>query len=181
MAPRLTEKLRMNPRATDKGSIPREDMPRMSFICRISAPATAGIAMRKENLTDASRECPHNIPPPMVQPERDAPGNRPTTSILIRQLTPRALGMLIAMYEHKIFTQGVIWNIYSFDQWGVELGKQLAGKILPQLADGTTVTGHDSSTTGLIEKYKAMAGRTPAAQPGKLLSVDPLSVVKLHT
>ena len=64
------------------------------------------------------------------------------------------LGKLIAMYEHKIFTQGVIWNIYSFDQWGVELGKQLAGKILPELGNDEQVTSHDSSTNGLINKWK---------------------------
>jgi len=81
-------------------------------------------------------------------------GNHPTNSILIKQLTPRALGSLIAMYEHKIFVQGVIWNIFSFDQWGVELGKQLAGKILPELGDDNPVTSHDSSTNGLINAFK---------------------------
>ncbi len=82
-------------------------------------------------------------------------GNRPTNSILFKQLTPRTLGSLIAMYEHKIFVQGVIWNIFSFDQWGVELGKQLANKILPELASEETITSHDSSTNGLINAYKA--------------------------
>lgn len=82
-------------------------------------------------------------------------GNRPTNSILLKEITPRSLGSLIAMYEHKIFTQGIIWNIYSFDQWGVELGKQLAGKILPELKDDSKVTTHDSSTNGLIDQYKA--------------------------
>jgi glucose-6-phosphate isomerase len=82
-------------------------------------------------------------------------GNRPTNSILIKEITPRSLGSLIAMYEHKIFVQGIIWNIYSFDQWGVELGKQLAGKILPELKDDSEVTSHDSSTNGLINQYKA--------------------------
>ena len=83
-------------------------------------------------------------------------GNRPTNSILFPLLTPRTLGSLIAMYEHKIFVQGVIWNIFSFDQWGVELGKQLAGRILPELRDDRPVTSHDSSTNGLINAYKAM-------------------------
>ena len=83
-------------------------------------------------------------------------GNKPTNSILIKQLTPRSLGSLIAMYEHKIFTQGVIWNIFSFDQWGVELGKQLANKILPELDDDREVTAHDSSTNGLINAYKKL-------------------------
>ena len=83
-------------------------------------------------------------------------GNKPTNSILVKQITPRTLGSLIAMYEHKIFVQGVIWNIFSFDQWGVELGKQLANKILPELDDDKAVTTHDSSTNGLINAYKEM-------------------------
>ncbi|WP_286776664.1 glucose-6-phosphate isomerase [Sphingobacterium sp. UBA2074] len=82
-------------------------------------------------------------------------GNRPTNSILFKKMTPRTLGRLIALYEHKIFVQGVIWNIYSFDQWGVELGKQLANQILPELSDANTVMSHDSSTNGLINAYKA--------------------------
>ena len=82
-------------------------------------------------------------------------GNRPTNSILVKQITPRTLGNLIAMYEHKIFVQGVIWNIFSFDQWGVELGKQLANQILPELADESEVVTHDSSTNGLINAFKA--------------------------
>ena len=85
-------------------------------------------------------------------------GNRPTTSILYGELTPHRLGSLIALYEHKIFVQGVIWNINSFDQWGVELGKQLANKILPELAGDAPVTSHDSSTNGLIDYYKALRG-----------------------
>jgi len=82
-------------------------------------------------------------------------GNRPTNSFLIKKITPRTLGTLIALYEHKIFVQGVIWNIYSFDQWGVELGKQLASNILPELKDNAPVNSHDSSTNGLINQYKA--------------------------
>lgn len=80
-------------------------------------------------------------------------GNRPTTSILIDKLTPESLGSLIAMYEHKIFVEGVIWNIYSYDQWGVELGKQLASKILKDLAT-TELSAHDSSTTNLLKQFK---------------------------
>lgn len=83
-------------------------------------------------------------------------GNRPTNSLLFKKLTPRMLGILLAMYEHKIFTQGVIWNIYSFDQWGVELGKQLAKSILPELSGDAQVTSHDSSTNGLINAWKVM-------------------------
>lgn len=83
-------------------------------------------------------------------------GNRPTNSILFKKLTPRVLGSLIAMYEHKIFVQGVVWNIFSFDQWGVELGKQLAKKILPELTGDNPVVSHDSSTNGLINAFKEM-------------------------
>ncbi|HMZ45995.1 MAG TPA: glucose-6-phosphate isomerase, partial [Chitinophagaceae bacterium] len=81
-------------------------------------------------------------------------GNKPTNSFLIKKITPFTLGQLIALYEHKIFVQGVIWNIFSFDQWGVELGKQLANKILPELNNKEIVTCHDSSTNGLINWYK---------------------------
>ena len=81
-------------------------------------------------------------------------GNRPTNSILVKQVTPTVLGSLIALYEHKIFTQGVIWNIFSFDQWGVELGKQLANNILPELGGEEAVASHDSSTNGLINAFK---------------------------
>ncbi|MCG3865653.1 MULTISPECIES: glucose-6-phosphate isomerase [unclassified Photobacterium] len=81
-------------------------------------------------------------------------GNRPTNSILVKEITPYTLGALIALYEHKIFTQGVIWNIFSFDQWGVELGKQLANQILPELNNKEQVSSHDSSTNGLINAFK---------------------------
>ncbi|GAA4091797.1 glucose-6-phosphate isomerase [Mucilaginibacter panaciglaebae] len=90
-----------------------------------------------------------------LAPFKEFEGNRPTNSILVKMITPRTLGSLIAMYEHKIFVQGIIWNIYSFDQWGVELGKQLAGKILPELKNNDEITSHDSSTNGLINQYKA--------------------------
>jgi glucose-6-phosphate isomerase len=86
-------------------------------------------------------------------------GNKPTNSILLKMLTPRSLGQLIAMYEHKIFVQGAVWNIYSFDQWGVELGKQLANQILPELMNNENVLSHDSSTNGLINAYKTMKKR----------------------
>ena len=96
-------------------------------------------------------------------PYRVFEGNKPTNSILFRQLTPRTLGSLIAMYEHKIFVQGVIWNIFSFDQWGVELGKQLARSIEPELRDSRPVSTHDGSTNGLINFFKELreeAGRS---------------------
>lgn len=83
-------------------------------------------------------------------------GNRPTNSILVKKITPHSLGELIALYEHKIFVQGAIWNIFSFDQWGVELGKQLANKILPELENEETISSHDVSTNGLINTYKKM-------------------------
>ncbi|HSF52923.1 MAG TPA: glucose-6-phosphate isomerase [Algoriphagus sp.] len=91
-----------------------------------------------------------------IAPHRVFEGNRPTNSILVKQINPYTLGQLIAMYEHKIFVQGVIWNIFSFDQWGVELGKVLANGILPELAGDEEVTSHDSSTNGLINTYKQM-------------------------
>ena len=98
---------------------------------------------------------------PEAEVERLAPhkvftGNRPTSSFLHQQLTPHALGRLIALYEHKIFVQGVIWNVNSFDQMGVELGKQLAKAIHPELAGPGPVATHDSSTNGLINTYKRM-------------------------
>ena len=87
-------------------------------------------------------------------------GNRPTNSILVKQIDPFMLGQLIAIYEHKIFVQGIIWNIYSFDQWGVELGKQLANRILPELILKGDVSSHDSSTNGLINAFRQMSGRS---------------------
>jgi glucose-6-phosphate isomerase len=81
-------------------------------------------------------------------------GNKPTNSILVKEITPYSLGSLIALYEHKIFIQGVIWNIFSFDQWGVELGKQLANNILPELEASEPVSSHDSSTNALINIFK---------------------------
>lgn len=92
----------------------------------------------------------------LLAPYKVFPGNVPTNSILVKKITPRTLGSLIAMYEHKIFVQGIIWNIYSFDQWGVQLGKQLANAILPELDDDQPVTTHDVSTNGLINAYKEL-------------------------
>lgn len=92
----------------------------------------------------------------MLLPHKVFAGNKPTNSIMFERLTPRTLGRLIALYEHKIFVQGVIWNVNSFDQWGVELGKQLASKIQPELGDAQPVSGHDVSTSGLINHYKSL-------------------------
>jgi glucose-6-phosphate isomerase len=91
-----------------------------------------------------------------LYPYKVCEGNRPTNSIIFKKLIPKVLGSLIAMYEHKIFVQGVIWNIFSFDQWGVEIGKQLAQKIQPELGDDKPADSHDSSTNGLINAYKNM-------------------------
>jgi len=96
-----------------------------------------------------------NVPASLI-PYKSFSGNRPTNSFLVKEITPFTLGQLIALYEHKIFVQGIIWNIYSFDQWGVELGKQLAGKILPELQGTEEVSSHDSSTNGLINAWKKM-------------------------
>jgi len=105
------------------------------------------VELKASGKTDAEIEA--------LAPFKEFDGNRPTNSILVKKITPRILGSLIAMYEHKIFVQGIIWNIYSFDQWGVELGKQLAGKILPELRNNDEVSSHDSSTNGLINQDKA--------------------------
>lgn len=105
-----------------------------------------------------AEECrAEGVAEPLV-PYKVFEGNRPTNSILVKKVTPFVLGEMIAMYEHKIFVQGVIWNIYSFDQWGVELGKQLANKILPELMDKQEVSSHDASTNGLINTCKAWWG-----------------------
>ncbi|MFF5384037.1 glucose-6-phosphate isomerase [Pedobacter suwonensis] len=103
--------------------------------------------LKKEGKSDAEIE--------KIAPFKVFEGNRPTNSILLKKITPYTLGSLVAIYEHKIFVQGIIWNIFSFDQWGVELGKQLAKKILPELVGNEEVSSHDSSTNGLINQYKA--------------------------
>jgi glucose-6-phosphate isomerase len=87
-------------------------------------------------------------------PHKVFPGNRPTNSLLYQKLDPRTLGLLIALYEHKIFVQGIIWNVNSFDQWGVELGKKLANAILPELRAKGDVSSHDASTNGLLSEIK---------------------------
>jgi glucose-6-phosphate isomerase len=92
-------------------------------------------------------------------PHKVFTGNRPTNTILFNRLTPRTLGRLIALYEHKIFVQGIIWNVNSYDQWGVELGKQLANAILPELTSAGEVTSHDASTNGLVNWFKTRRGK----------------------
>jgi glucose-6-phosphate isomerase len=93
---------------------------------------------------------------PEQVPHRVFPGNRPTNTMLAPKLTPFVLGQLIATYEHKVFTQGTVWGINSFDQWGVELGKVLANRIVPQLEDDHAPLDHDSSTNALIERYRQL-------------------------
>jgi glucose-6-phosphate isomerase len=114
--------------------------------------------MKGKTETEAREELEHAGMPQdrigLLLPHKGFPGNRPTTSILFPLLSPRVLGSLLALYEHKIFVQGIVWRINSFDQWGVELGKQLANAILPELDAGASVAGHDSSTYGLIQEIR---------------------------
>ncbi|MCK9275075.1 MAG: glucose-6-phosphate isomerase [Syntrophales bacterium] len=114
--------------------------------------------MRGRTVAEAEEELKRKGPPGeklnLLANSMVCPGNKPTNSIVYSKLTPKTLGMLIALYEHKIFTQGIIWNINSFDQMGVELGKELARNILPELEKGSTLSGHDSSTTALIRYIK---------------------------
>lgn len=117
-------------------------------LMRGRTPAEARAELEAKGYTGAQLE--------LLVAAKTFPGNRPTNSFLYPKLTPKTLGALIALYEHKIFTQGVIWNINSFDQMGVELGKQLAKKILPELIGEGPVTGHDASTNGLINAIKAL-------------------------
>jgi glucose-6-phosphate isomerase len=98
--------------------------------------------MRQQGLDEATLQ--------RLAPHRTFPGNRPSNLLMFDKLTPRTLGAMIALYEHKIYVQGVLWGVNSFDQWGVELGKQLAGAILPQLQDEGAPQAHDGSTAGLI-------------------------------
>jgi len=99
------------------------------------------------------------VPPPQV-PHRTFPGDHPTTTILATELTPSVLGQLIALYEHKVFTQAALWDVDPFDQWGVELGKTLAGRIAPELtADPPPALEHDASTVALIRRYRRLRGR----------------------
>jgi glucose-6-phosphate isomerase len=97
--------------------------------------------------------------PEWLVPHRSFPGNRPSSTLLLDRLTPAALGKLVALYEHSVFTQGALWNINSFDQWGVELGKVLAQRIIPELENGETpALNHDSSTNALIRRYRQLRG-----------------------
>jgi len=110
---------------------------------------------KEEAIAELKKAGKSDIDIERLSPYKVFDGNRPSNSFLLKKITPRTLGSLIAFYEHKIFVQGIVWNIFSFDQWGVELGKQLAGKILPELEDDLPVSSHDSSTNGLINQFKA--------------------------
>ncbi|MEQ9093710.1 MAG: hypothetical protein RLN63_06350, partial [Miltoncostaeaceae bacterium] len=98
--------------------------------------------------------------PPHLVPHRTFPGNRPTTVLMVDELTPASLGALIALYEHRTFVQGAVWGVNSFDQWGVELGKALAARIVPELADPDAPLHHDSSTDTLIRRYRGRRSET---------------------
>ncbi len=128
--------------------------------------------MRGKSLEEVKQEmAAQGVSPQEIErlaPYRSFEGNRPSNTILFRKLTPRVLGSLIALYEHKIFVQGAIWNIFSFDQWGVELGKQLAGKILGELEGGEVSQDHDTSTLGLIQAVRLLRGKqSPCLEAGQ--------------
>jgi glucose-6-phosphate isomerase len=125
--------------------------------------AQAEALMRGRTLEEAKAElATKGLPETQVEalaPHRVFPGNRPSNMLVTEQLTPATLGALLALYEHKIFVQGVIWGVNSFDQWGVELGKQLAGRVLEEFSGGE-IGEHDCSTAALVERYrKAKGGR----------------------
>lgn len=120
---------------------------------------TRALAFGKEPTrvqTELKRQGKNSDEMAFLTPFKTFEGNRPSNSILFKKLTPKALGILIAMYEHKIFVQGVLWNVYSFDQWGVELGKELAQEILPFVTNGSSSENFDSSTRGLLDQYAKM-------------------------
>jgi glucose-6-phosphate isomerase len=127
-----------------------------NFFAQTEALARGKTAAEAKKELEAAGLPPEKVA--MLLPHKCFPGNRPTTSILVKKLDPRTLGSLVAMYEHKIFTQGVIWDVFSFDQWGVELGKQLASKLLPELSGEGQLTGHDGSTNALVNHFKALRG-----------------------
>eukprot|EP00057_Strongylocentrotus_purpuratus_P031296 XP_784194.2 PREDICTED: glucose-6-phosphate isomerase [Strongylocentrotus purpuratus] len=123
-----------------------------NFLAQTEALMTGKTKEEAEKELVASGMSAENIK--LILPHKVFEGNRPTNSIMFQKLTPFTLGVLLATYEHKIFTQGIIWNINSYDQWGVELGKQLAKIIQPELKDFNPVSSHDSSTNGLINFIK---------------------------
>jgi glucose-6-phosphate isomerase len=94
-----------------------------------------------------------------LTPHKLFPGNRPSNTLIYRKLTPEVLGQLVALYEHKVFVQGTVWNVNSYDQWGVELGKQLAKALLPKVEGTADIKGNDASTLGLLRAYHALRGK----------------------
>jgi len=137
---------------------PHHRLPRHHDILLANFFAQPQALLRGRSADEVRRDmAAHGAPAAEIErltPHRECPGNRPSTSILLDELTPRTLGALIALYEHKVFVESVIWGINAFDQWGVELGKQLADRILPELAGGASVGDHDASTAGLIRHFK---------------------------
>jgi glucose-6-phosphate isomerase len=143
-----------HPLATDSGSS-HHDILMANFFAQTEALMTG----RTEEEARAEMQRSGQPAREDLPAHRAFPGNRPTTTILLEQVTPRSLGRLIATYEHKIFVQGAVWNINSFDQWGVELGKKLATQVLPELTGEPTQSGHDGSTQALVERYREHRGR----------------------
>jgi len=138
---------------TDRPSVPRHHLPLMANVFAQTEALMQG-RTREEARQEMQQQGLSKTQIEKLLPYRTFPGNRPTNTLLFQTLDPKTLGSLIAMYEHKIFVQGVIWNINSFDQWGVELGKKLAKDIIDDLQDDKPVTSHDSSTNNLINYYK---------------------------
>ena len=140
---------------------PHEDMPGHHDLLLANCLAQSQALMTGRDVDEAEKLLlEQGLEPAQAKalaPHRAFAGNRPSTTILYRQLTPRTLGMLIAMYEHKVFVQGVLWGINSFDQWGVELGKELADRLLPAVKGGPADASSDASTLGLLDALKRLS------------------------
>ncbi len=157
LAPVESQNPLVSPGAEGKGGVDHHTVLLANFFAQTEALMKGKTADEARAELEAAKLAPARVLE--LLPHKCFPGNRPTNSFLFQKLTPRTLGMLVAMYEHKIFTQGIVWNIFSFDQWGVELGKQLAKRIEPELVAPGEVHTHDASTNGLIQHWKA--SRTP--------------------
>jgi glucose-6-phosphate isomerase len=157
LAPIETQNPLASPKPDGHGSVKHHDVLLANFFAQTEALMKGKTAEEAKAELSAQKLAPDAIE--KLVPHKTFPGNRPTNSILFQKLVPKTLGMLVAMYEHKIFTQGTIWNIFSFDQWGVELGKQLAKKIEPELDAPGEVKAHDASTNALINHFKAKRAR----------------------
>jgi glucose-6-phosphate isomerase len=152
LAPVETQNPLVAPSPDGKGGQDHHEVLLANFFAQTEALMKGKTGEEAKAELEASKMSPERVAE--LVPHKTFPGNRPTTSMMFQKLDPRTLGRIVALYEHKIFTQGIIWNIFSFDQWGVELGKQLAKKIEPELAKSGAVTSHDASTNGLINYYK---------------------------